>query len=248
MLENHIQPTGLANSPLLTNLSDQETKQFFHEFAGCDLKPAWGNTAWTQTQIEAVLANNVDEGEKDVKEDAKEDAKDLLTAVCLARLKAQFEALARVDSRAYTWEQILAAIPNMAEFLAGVDSLCEPEIYWIKKNGQLVIGDGSSKPAPETLGLNYHDSKMAAESIPNRGLITLGEYKRKNKGQFDQANQFQSTYFIWVASKEESPSSTKIAAWNGDEITTFERSAYEFKDSRVVGSRRVLRIQLNLEL
>ena len=160
----------------------------------------------------------------------------------LAALKTQYEGLSQADRTCskgvMAWKQVVAAIPDMNEFLAGVESLSEPEVYWLDKDGQLVIGDGCAEPAEETLGLDYNQSRTAATKVKNRGLITLDEYKRKNKGQFEAKK------WIWVESGE-NPSVARLAYWAVGYVYSYGNNANFLFD--VLGSRRVLRVKLNLE-
>ena len=165
----------------------------------------------------------------------------------LVKFKTQYDALSEENRTCgkgvMTWEQVVAAIPDADEFLVGVESLSEAEVYWLDENGQLVVGDGCAEPAQETFGpdgkgLNYNDSRTAAVSVPNRGLITFGEYKRKNKGQFELEKE------IWLENGEITSVSRK-ASWRRGKVR------WEGKLSRVRhknwGSRRVVRVKLNLE-
>ncbi len=158
----------------------------------------------------------------------------------LTLLKEQYEALPQADRTSVkgvmTWEQVVSAIPNMSEFLTGVDSLSVPEVYWVNEEGQLVVGDGCAESAQETRNLDYNQSRAAAMSVANRGLITLEEYKRKNRGQFEVQT------YIWVESGE-NPSTARNACWYGGRVRSDERNP----GNGYLGSRRVLRVNLNLE-
>lgn len=160
----------------------------------------------------------------------------------LGKLKTQYEALPEQDRTCgkglMTWEQVVAAIPDANEFLEGVNSLSDPEVYWIDEGGQLVVGDGCTEPAQETLNLNYNESRIAAAAVVNRGLITLNEYKRKNKGQFEV------TKWIWVESGEK-PSVARDAGWFLGYVSSAGCNANI--QGVILGSRRVLRVKLNLE-
>ena len=100
-----------------------------------------------------------------------------------------------------------------------------------------MIGDGCLEPAEETLDLDYPQSRGAAMSVPNRGLITFEEEKRINKGQFENDD------WVWVESGE-NPSSPRFAYWDNGQVNSIEDSPE--LPFRTVGSRRVLRIQLKL--
>lgn len=153
-------------------------------------------------------------------------------------LKEQYEALSARDQSGYTWEQVTAAIPNLNEFLEGVDSLSEPEIYWVNEEGQLVVGDGCAERPEETKNLDYNHSRTAATRVANRGLITLEEYRRKNRGQFEVQTG------IWVEGGE-NPSDAWHACWGNGNVDSYQT----YPDYRCdpLGSRRVIRTKLNFQ-
>lgn len=156
----------------------------------------------------------------------------------ILQLGREFNSLPEASRNSMTWEQILSAIPNMKEFIAGISSLSEPRVYWVNKKGQLVVGDGCAEPAEETMNLDYYESREAAMAVPNRGLITFEEEKGINKGQFD------NTKSTWLE-RGENPSGARSARWIGDEVNlSGEYVEYRYA---LLGSRRVLRIKLKLD-
>ncbi len=169
----------------------------------------------------------------------------------LTALQRQYEALSEADrihdGKILSWQEVLSAIQDMPDFLAGVESLEQAQVYFLNEEGQLVLGDGCAEPLEETLGWGYNKSRTEAtrifyidsegkvvvvddddteipsdeaQVISQRGLITIDEYQRINKGQFER------TQYIWPENGKNNP-------------PTFQFKA----DNR--GSRCVLRVNLN---
>lgn len=188
----------------------------------------------------------------------------------LTALKVQYEAFSEVD-RTYkgkirSWEEVLNAVPNMPDFLAGMNSLEDAQVYFLNEEGQLVLGDGCAEPPGETLGWNYHKSRTEAtrisyidgggkivvvddddieipsetQVISQRGLITLEEYQRVNKGQFEKVK------IIWTESGK-NPSVARSAGWNRDDVLWSANGSPNYENDDNSGSRRVLRVDLNFE-
>lgn len=187
----------------------------------------------------------------------------------LAAFQEQYEALSEAD-RTYNgkiknWEEVRAAIPDMADFLVGVESLEQAQIYFLNEEGQLAIGNGCAEPPDQTL--NYHQSRYNATrisyidsngkvvivdgddtEIPSeaqvlsvRGLLTIEEYKRVNRGQFEKPRDFVT----WIESGE-NPSAVRAACWRNNRVNWSHRyGPGSMVDGR--GSRRVLRVNLNFE-
>jgi len=160
----------------------------------------------------------------------------------LASLRIKYEALSDADrtykGKVLSWEEVIKAIPKVSQMLEGADSLQDVEPYWINEEGQLVLGDGCAEPAEETLDLSYKQSRTNAREVADRGLITLEEYERKNKGQFEKDKR------IWVESGE-NPQVAKCAGWRNGKVSPSGYGA--IGHSRRLGSRRVLRVNLTLE-
>ncbi len=188
----------------------------------------------------------------------------------LVSLSRQYEALSKAD-RTYkgqlkTWEEIAGAIPNMPDFLSGVESLEQAQVYFLNKEGQLVVGDGCAEPPEETLGFNYYTARSQATRISyvntdgrtvvvkgdateildgvqvlsERGLIDLkSEYKRVNNEE-----QFERKMSIWVESGK-NPSRARNAGCHYGYMYSGEASPDAGHEDR--GSRRVLRVNLNFE-
>ena len=130
------------------------------------------------------------------------------------RLKDEYEGLPEEDrtfnGELISWDRISRTIPNYEDFISGVNTLTDPQIYFINEKGALVIGDGCEEVPKETLGLDYIQSRskamrisyldcdckvvtvnkedevpLDAKIISERGLITYEEAFRKNHGQFE---------------------------------------------------------------
>jgi hypothetical protein len=186
----------------------------------------------------------------------------------LVPLKEQYEALSEEDrthdGKIRSWQEVVNAIPNMPDFLAGVESLEQAQVYFLNEEGQLVLGDGCAEPLEETLGWNYHKSRTeatrisyidnegnvvvvddddtkipSAQVISERGLITLEEYLRVNKGQFEKDR------VIWVESGK-NPSRARAADWRNVAVAWRDNNYPNYGDA-YRGSRRVLRVNLNFE-
>lgn len=187
----------------------------------------------------------------------------------ITAFKGQYEALSGAD-RTYngevrSWQEVLNAIPNMPDFLTGVESLEQAQVYFLNEQGQLLVGDGCAEPLEKTLGWNYHKSRTEAtrisyvdsegkivvvddddteipseaEVISERGLITLKECGRVNKGQFEKAK------YIWTESGK-TPSRARFACWGY--VSVFWRAnRYSGAGNDDRGSRRVLKVNLNFE-
>lgn len=83
-------------------------------------------------------------------------------------LRKQFESLHKDDRRhggiVRTWQEVAAAIPDTADFLAGVSRLHSPQILFINDNGQLVITEGGPNPPPRE-PLPYEISRAMATRV-----------------------------------------------------------------------------------
>lgn len=187
----------------------------------------------------------------------------------LIAFEKQYLALSVADRKCQgkiriTWAEVSKAIPNMSDFLAGVDSLTEPRIYFLTEEGQLVVGDGCAEPPDETLGVDYAPSRSkatrisyidsegeavvikgddtkippGAQVLSERGLITLKEYQRVNKGQFEQID------IIWTESGK-NPSAPHRACWS-DGVASADSDNHS-APARDCGSRCVLRVNLNFK-
>ncbi len=212
-----------------------------------------------------TVVDNPESGDAEVYENPVEAIE---TDPRLAPLKGQYEALSRADrthdGKIRSWQEVLSAIPNMPDFLAGMNSLEDAQVYFLNEEGQLVLGDGCAEPLEETLGWNYHKSRTEAtrisyldnegkvvvvddddteipseaQALSGRGLITLEEYKRVNKGQFEVDK------YIWTESGK-NPSVARDAYWDFAGVSSFGgRPRY---GNAYRGSRRVLRVNLNFE-
>ncbi len=186
----------------------------------------------------------------------------------LASLKEQYEALSGADrthdGKIQSWQEVLSAITNIPDFLAGVESLEQAQVYFLNEEGQLVLGDGCAESLEKTQGRNYHKSRTEAtrisyidsekkvvvvddddteipseaQVISQRGLITLEEYQRVNKGQFEKEK------YIWTESGK-NPSVARYSDWNSDDVLWVDNFPDRGDGGR--GSRRVLRVNLNFE-
>ncbi len=185
----------------------------------------------------------------------------------LGPLRNQYEALPAVDrswgGRERTWDEITRALLHTSDVLGAVSSLTEPQVYFLNAEGQLVIGDGCAEPAEETLGLNYAASHSQARRISylgpdgksrvtedsakilpgtpvlcERGLITLAEYGRINKGQFERQEM------TWIESSDIANSLVRAGFWRLGKLYV---ARYTKEGNSVRGSRRVVRINLAFE-
>lgn len=185
----------------------------------------------------------------------------------LATLKQQYESLSDGDrtcqGKLRSWKEVLAAIPDMSDFIAGVETIEQARVYFLNKKAQLLIGNGGAEPLGETLGWDYHKSRSRATRIAyidgkgrlvvinddteippavkilsKRRLITLVEYVRINQGQFDRDKS------IWTESGK-NPSVARGACWYRGGVYWGEyRSSIE---DNARGSRRVLEINLDFK-
>ena len=145
-------------------------------------------------------------------------------------------------------------------------TLQDGEFWELNEEGQLVMGDGCPEPAletfgPEGKGLNYHLARTMATRIcylsaqgtvvvegddspipegvnviSERGLVTLEEYRRKNKGQFEKQK------YIWTESGK-NPLVARRACWYLGPMHWFKTDPGHQTHDR--GFRRVLRVSLN---
>ncbi len=193
----------------------------------------------------------------------------IVSRIRLAPLRRHYESLTELD-RKYNekfrkWNEVERAIPHMSDFLSGIDSLEQAQVYYIDDNGHLIVGDGWPEVETETLGLDYYTSRLQAtrlsyvngdgeievvngeetktppeaKIISKKGLITLKEYKHVNRSRFEA----QATT-TWIESGE-NPEFARIAFWDiNNRVTSYECDSNTTKKMR--GSRRVLRVKLDL--
>lgn len=186
----------------------------------------------------------------------------------LTPLRAQFEALdakyRTFGGKVRSFGEVLKAVPNVNNLLTETAKLEQGIVYFLSDKGELVLGDGCPEPLKETLGGNYHKSRSeatrvsyiddkgeistiegddtalpeGAKIVSERGLLTLDEYKRVNRGQFEKQK------VIWTESGK-NPSVARRACWYDDAVRWFDHASNFEGDRR--GSRRVLRVKLNFE-
>ncbi|MFC1615813.1 hypothetical protein ACFL21_01620 [Patescibacteria group bacterium] len=186
----------------------------------------------------------------------------------LKTLQGQYEALSNkkrtYNGKIRSWEEVCIAIPNMTDFLAGVETLEQAKVYLLNMQGQLIVGDGCAGPPKETLGLNYSQSRTEATRISyldaegkivivdndyvevpsdaqilsERGLVNFPEYRRINK-----EGQFEKDYVIWMESGK-NPDEALSAYWSVDRLIWSKGDPN--KRINICGSRSVLRVNLNL--
>ncbi|MBA4336535.1 hypothetical protein C0416_02045 [bacterium] len=189
------------------------------------------------------------------------------TGKALDEIKRMYESLPEEDrslgGKIISWEDVINSIPDMRDFIPGINTLTDPKIYFINEKGQLVIGDGCSEPPAETLGKGYFELRNAAtrisyidedgqvvttkdrKEIPHdakiiseKGLITEEEESRINHGQFE--NKFE----VWLERGENPPS--VHCAHCREKMVGFEIHIPQSK-RKYVGSRCVFRVNLDFE-
>lgn len=185
----------------------------------------------------------------------------------LNEIKKTYESLPEKDrclgGKIISWEEIKDAIPDMQDFISGINTLVEPRVYFINQKGQLIIGDGCCEPPSETLGrgyfalrkaatrISYIDNKGEIVTVKNRqeipydakiisekGLITEEEEDRVNHGQFDNQNE------VWLE-RGDDPASVRCAKYRTNGIN-FEINIPQSKRN-YVGSRCVFRVNLDFD-
>jgi hypothetical protein len=98
---------------------------------------------------------------------------------------------------------------------------------YFNAEGKPVVLEGDDKKIPS-----------GAKVLSERGLVTLEEYKRKNKGRFERK------MVIWTESGK-NPFFVGDACWRGGRVLS--RGDYPSRRYNYKGSRRVLRVNLNFE-
>ena len=186
----------------------------------------------------------------------------------LTALQGQYDALSGADrtygGKIRSFDEVLKAVPNVDNLLAEMATLEDGICYFLSEEGELILGDGCAEPLEKTLGWNYHKSRSEAvrvsyvddqgkvvtvegddteipeeaKIVSERGLITLEEYRRVNKGQFEKDK------IIWTESGK-NPSVARYACWDDGGVGSDGNLPYG--ESGYRGSRRVLRVTLNFE-
>lgn len=162
-----------------------------------------------------------------------------------------------------SWKEIMDSIPDMQDFISGINTLVEPQVYFINEKGQLIIGDGCCESPADTLGKGYFALRKAAtrisyidnkgqmitvknkQEIPydakiisEKGLITEEEEDRVNHGQFD------NDYEVWLE-RGENPASVRCAKYRTNGMN-FELNIPQSKRD-YVGARCVFRVNLDFD-
>lgn len=189
------------------------------------------------------------------------------TEKALKEIKKTYEGLPEenksLGGKIISWEEIVDAMPDIQDFISGINTLVEPQVYFINEKGQLIIGDGCGEPPEDTLGKGYFDLRKAAtrisyigdngqiitvnskkevpcdvKIISEKGLITEEEEGRINHGQFDNERE------VWLE-RGENPASVHGAHYKGETVN-FEIHIPQSKRA-YVGARCVFRVNLQLD-
>ena len=87
----------------------------------------------------------------------------------LNTLGIEFDALDEKDREhkgcIFEWSDIVEAIPNIPDFLAGVDSLTDARIFFLNKEGRLVMGDNFINLSEEMKNLTYFQARHNAARV-----------------------------------------------------------------------------------
>lgn len=188
----------------------------------------------------------------------------------LTFLREQFEGLdakyRTFDGKVRSFEEVLKAVPNVDNLLTEMDTLEQGQVYFLSKEGKLILGDGCEEPFQETLWRNYSELRSEAtrvsyvddkgeiitiegddteipegvKVVSERGLITLDEYELVNRGQFEKEKA------VWVE-RGKNPSVVCDALWADGAVLTREYGLDADPDGEARGSRRVVRVNLNFE-
>ncbi len=132
------------------------------------------------------------------------------TSTRLSNFKSQFDGLFDRDSRGFSWEQVVMALPySVDELIERTSKLENPRVKWIDDDDNLVISDGGPDVPKKTLGKTYIVTRKDTKS-EGLSLFTLQELMRL----YHDSIKYLSNSRTWIE--------------YGEKVETLEMKVYEY--------------------